>query len=623
MKNRLLLVTLFFVICTSLPLPNNTYGVSAMTGSAASSSLELVATITLERRPESIAVNEATNLVYVGTNRSLVVIDGETNEIIADVPLGESEKWVVGESVVVNPQTNRIYAQGIRDESLCIKVIDGATHEVVGEIPESPTEAWEIAVNQATNLLYITDTTTIQGRADYLHVYDGETLELVTSIEIPGSRELYYVQHAGVAVNPETNRIYVTWTYQGQIFVIDGNTHNIINNTEPASYSTKIRVNPSTNYLYLSEVVLDGETLDEVDTTYEGGLGAINPSANLLYVTKHPNLYVLDGTTHTMGPALQLDEVVKDLAVNPQTGRIYATHWSEQEVSVVQGPLSLQPANFVISHLAIEPTEVDAGTPFTITVNVTNTGDLVGQYDVELEVAGEIVDTEGVVLKGGKSRTVTFELSEEDPGTYTITVNGQTGSVTVKQSGCFIATATYGSELSPPVNFLRRFRDEAVLSTFAGSSFMTVFNTWYYSFSAEVASLVARNEPIRGVMKVLLSPMIGSLRVCSAVFSFLSFSPELGILIAGLVASVLLAIVYVLPVGLLCSFLTRSSPPKTIMTWTSRVWVGSLISILVAEASTSPLLMMTSTGIWVLATIWLTALVVMRTIMKRALTLIA
>ena len=623
MKNRLVLVTLFFLVCTCPPLPINAYQFSAMTRSADPSSLELVATITLQRKPVSIAVNEATNLVYVGTNRSLVVIDGETNEVIAEVPLGESEKWVVGESVVVNTQTNRIYAQGIQDESICVKVIDGTTHEVVGEIPESPTSSWEIAVNQATDLIYIADSTTIQGRADYIHVYDGETLELVTSIEIPGSREPYYVQHAGVAVNPETNRIYVTWTYHGQIFIIDGNTHNITNDIEPSSYSTNIMINPSTNYLYLSDLVLDGETLEEVDTTYEGRLGALNPSTNLLYVTKHPDLYVLDGTTHKSGPTLKLNKVVQDLAVNSKNGIIYLTHWSEQEVSVVQGPLSLQPANFVISNLTIGPNEVDAGKPFTITVNVTNTGDLVDQYDVELEFAGEVVDNEVVALKGGKSSTVTFELSEEEPGTYTVKINRQTGTVTVKKSGCLIATATYGSELSPQVNFLRRFRDEAVLSTFAGSSFMTLFNTWYYSFSPNVASIIASNEPIRDLMTVMLYPMIRSLRLCSAVFSFFSFSPELGILIAGLAASFLLSIIYVLPFSLLFSSLTRSTPSKTMIKLTSLVWVGSLITIFLAEASPSSRLMTTSTGIWMLATIWLTTLVVGRSITKRALALMA
>ena len=41
-----------------------------------------------------------------------------------------------------------------------------------------------------------------------------------------------------------------------------------------------------------------------------------------------------------------------------------------------------------------------------------------------------------------------------------------------EKKGCIIATSTYGSELSPEVQFLREFRDDTVLNTFAGSGFM-------------------------------------------------------------------------------------------------------------------------------------------------------
>jgi len=228
-----------------------------------------------------------------------------------------------------------------------------------------------------------------------------------------------------------------------------------------------------------------------------------------------------------------------------------------------------------------------------------------------------------VSLKGGKSSTVTFEILEEEPGTYTVKINGQTGIVTVKKSGCLIATATYGSELSPQVNFLRHFRDEAVLSTFAGTNFMAVFNTWYYSFSPIVASNIANTEPLRGLMKGILYPLIGSLRLSSAVFSLFSYNPELGILIAGLVASSLISIIYVLPFSLLFSILRRVTPSERIIKLTGLVWVGSLITIFLAEASTSSLLMMASTGILVLATMWLTTLVVVRSITRRTLALIA
>ena len=49
--------------------------------------------------------------------------------------------------------------------------------------------------------------------------------------------------------------------------------------------------------------------------------------------------------------------------------------------------------------------------------------------------------------------------------------------------GCLIATAAFGSEMAPQVQFLRELRDDTVLQTESGSAFMTGFNQFYYSFS--------------------------------------------------------------------------------------------------------------------------------------------
>jgi len=71
-----------------------------------------------------------------------------------------------------------------------------------------------------------------------------------------------------------------------------------------------------------------------------------------------------------------------------------------------------------------------------------------------------------------------------------------------------IATAAYGSELSPRVNFLREFRDEIVFSTYSGSRFMTVFNSFYYSWSPGVAKLVRESELLAGFVRISLIPLL-------------------------------------------------------------------------------------------------------------------
>ena len=116
---------------------------------------------------------------------------------------------------------------------------------------------------------------------------------------------------------------------------------------------------------------------------------------------------------------------------------------------------------------------------------------------------------------------------------------------------CIIATVTFGSEVTPEVQLLRGFRDHLVLSTHAGSAFMDAFNLWYYSFSPQVADFIAAHEVLRGPVRVALYPLLSILQVASATYSLFSSVPELSITITGIVASALIGLVYLTPIGLL------------------------------------------------------------------------
>ena len=79
--------------------------------------------------------------------------------------------------------------------------------------------------------------------------------------------------------------------------------------------------------------------------------------------------------------------------------------------------------------------------------------------------------------------------------------------------GCLIATATYGSELAPQVQFLREIRDNTVLSTSSGTSFMNSFNQFYYSFSPTIADWERQNPVFKEATKLFITPMISSLSI--------------------------------------------------------------------------------------------------------------
>ena len=79
--------------------------------------------------------------------------------------------------------------------------------------------------------------------------------------------------------------------------------------------------------------------------------------------------------------------------------------------------------------------------------------------------------------------------------------------------GCLIATATYGSELTPQVQQLRELRDNQLLQTESGSAFMSSFNEMYYSFSPTIADYERENPMLKEAVKLTITPMLSTLAI--------------------------------------------------------------------------------------------------------------
>ena len=88
-----------------------------------------------------------------------------------------------------------------------------------------------------------------------------------------------------------------------------------------------------------------------------------------------------------------------------------------------------------------------------------------------------------------------------------------TDAVDGDDNGCLIATAAYGTELAPQVQALRELRDGTLLSTGAGSAFMSAFSGAYYAFSPHVADLERENPAFKEAVGLFLTPMLYALQV--------------------------------------------------------------------------------------------------------------
>lgn len=81
--------------------------------------------------------------------------------------------------------------------------------------------------------------------------------------------------------------------------------------------------------------------------------------------------------------------------------------------------------------------------------------------------------------------------------------------------GCLIASATYDSEMAPQVQLLREIRDNQLMKTSSGISFMTGFNQFYYSFSPYVADMERESPVFKEMVKIGITPLLSTLSVMS------------------------------------------------------------------------------------------------------------
>ncbi len=99
------------------------------------------------------------------------------------------------------------------------------------------------------------------------------------------------------------------------------------------------------------------------------------------------------------------------------------------------------------------------------------------------------------------------------PGTELVNGICQVKSTETSGGGCLIATAAFGTELAPQVQFLREIRDNTVISTASGAAFMTGFNQLYYSFSPTIADMERENPIFQEAVRVFITPMISTLSI--------------------------------------------------------------------------------------------------------------
>jgi hypothetical protein len=284
------------------------------------------------------------------------------------------------------------------------------------------------------------------------------------------------------------------------------------------------------------------------------------------------------------------------------------------------------PSEKFLFQLSWGPDVIETGAQTTFVMNVQDpaTGDLVrgSSFDFVLTQDGREIHRQHLSSDFG---TYAYDYTFAKAGTATLSasnINGQGESSTIdlvvlqgsgnatqpeppqQPSGCLIATAAFGSELTPQVQYLRDFRDNYILSTASGSAFMNAFNSVYYSFSPQVADY-ERDQPwLQSTVKVALYPLFGILTAAERTHA--AVGGEAGAIAAGATASALIGAVYLAPAG----YVARNRVSSRLLLIVVGAAAGALAITLVALPALLPI----STAAFVVAAAGASAIIMAKAV---------
>ena len=294
--------------------------------------------------------------------------------------------------------------------------------------------------------------------------------------------------------------------------------------------------------------------------------------------------------------------------------------------------MSLPSEKFLLQ-LSWGPDIIETGVPTTFVMNIQDpaTGDLIrgSSFDLVFIQNGSQIHSDHLTSDFG---TYSYEYTFTKAGTVTLAannINGQGESARIDlavlqgssntistsqtstqsqqqpaQSQCLIATAAFGSELSPQVKYLRHFRDHYILSTASGSGFMNTFNSIYYSFSPQVAEYEREQSWLQDTVKTALYPLFGILMTAERGYS--TVGGDAGSIVAGAIASSLIGAVYLWPVGFAAYKRVRSVFLVFI--------VGAVTSSMVATLVVLPAMLPFSTAAFVVVVAGASAIAAVKTV---------
>ncbi len=496
-------------------------------------------------------------------------------------------------------------------------------------VPDESIDGWEIAGHESAapdEQIPVSQSTPVQLRSRMLT--DGGLYHIAVTIESSST---------GIQVGQDKRfDLYVSIARSFNFETEGGQEMSVITyydevtdfNYENATISFKM---PFTwDQVYIDQVpVLHMEvrfpkSIEELQTnSYTGTLNGQNLGAESIQIDDYTSEQ--DRIVHFVIANTRLSRVAESVGDNNSAAAAAAV-FTLKPAEKPKFPLDLvtSPGENYILQLSWGPDVIETGAPVTFVMNIQDptTGDLIrhSSFDFVLTQGGQEIHRQRLTSDFG---TYSHQYAFTRPGTVTLSasnINGAnetakidlavlqgTGELPVQQpqqqpppnqqpSGCLIATAAFGSELTPQVQYLRNFRDNYIMSTASGSAFMNAFNSVYYSFSPQVADYERKQPWLQATVKAGLYPLFGILMASESVYS--AVGGEAGAALAGAIASSLIGAVYLAPAAAAAAAVAsrRRVDSKILL-----IIVGAAVAILTIALVFMPALLPISTSAFVIA----------------------
>ena len=188
----------------------------------------------------------------------------------------------------------------------------------------------------------------------------------------------------GIAVNPDTKKVYVANEYSNTVSVLGTEPEKVQDRINVGVFPYGIDTNPLNNRVYVTNrgsntvSIIDGSIDTKLldITVGKSPVGvAVNPSANWIYVTNLDDgtISVIDGISNEVINTIQAGRIPYAVTVNPLSNRIYAADIGSNTVSVIDGK-----TNRIVTTIPV------GEKPTGLAIGITNEGNnrlYVANYD--------------------------------------------------------------------------------------------------------------------------------------------------------------------------------------------------------------------------------------------------